>query len=94
MHGIVGHAWRCGASLVLIDACTDMYVYVSEHLPLMAFTCNMTLILKAQYGSQFSNKQQCNYMNAKQKHLGCKKVRGQSEATCKQAGTTKRFDIS
>ena len=24
-------------------------------------------------------------MYAKQKHLGCKKVRGQSEATCKQA---------
>ena len=29
---------------------------------------------------------------AKQKHLGCKKVRGQSEATCKQAGATKSFD--
>ena len=26
--------------------------------------------------------------------LGVKKVRGQSEATCKQAGTTKSFDIS
>ena len=25
----------------------------------------------------------------KQKHLGCKKVRGQSEAACKQAGVTK-----
>ena len=31
---------------------------------------------------------------AKQKHLGCKKVQGQSEATCKQAGATKSFDIS
>ena len=31
---------------------------------------------------------------AKQKHLGCKKVRGQSEVTCKQAGATKSFDIS
>ena len=31
---------------------------------------------------------------AKQKHLGCKKVRGQSEATCKKAGATKSFDIS
>ena len=28
---------------------------------------------------------------AKQKHLGCKKVWGQH---CKQAGATKRFDIS
>ena len=26
--------------------------------------------------------------------LGVKKVRGQSEATCKQAGATKSFDIS
>ena len=26
--------------------------------------------------------------------LGVKKVQGQSEATCKQAGTTKSFDIS
>ena len=34
------------------------------------------------------------YTVAKQKHLGCKKVRGQSEATCKQAGATKSFDIS
>ena len=32
--------------------------------------------------------------DAKQKHLGCKKVRGQSEANYKQAGATKRFDIS
>ena len=31
---------------------------------------------------------------AKQKHLGCKKVRGQSEATCKQACATKNSDIS
>ena len=30
----------------------------------------------------------------KQKHLGCKKVRVQSEVTCKQAGATKSFDIS
>ena len=29
-----------------------------------------------------------------QKHLGCKKVRDQSEAACKQAGATKSFDIS
>ena len=34
------------------------------------------------------------YIYAKQNHLGCKKVRGQSEATCKQAGATKSFDIS
>ena len=34
------------------------------------------------------------YIYAKQKHLGCKKVRGQSEAACKQAGATKSFDIS
>ena len=34
------------------------------------------------------------YLNAKQKHLGCKKGRGQSEAACKQAGATKSFDIS
>ena len=33
-------------------------------------------------------------VNAKQKHLGCKKVRGLSEAACKQAGATKSFDIS
>ena len=31
---------------------------------------------------------------AKQKHLGCKKVQGLSEATCKQAGVTISFDIS
>ena len=34
----------------------------------------------------------CSYIrnyNAKQKHLGRKKVRGQSEVTCKQAGATK-----
>ena len=36
----------------------------------------------------------CVYVYAKQKHLKCKKVRGQSEATCKQAGATKSFDIS
>ena len=35
-----------------------------------------------------------NTLNAKQKHLGYKKVRGQSEAACKQADTTKSFDIS
>ena len=34
------------------------------------------------------------YIHAKQKHLGVKKVRGQSEATCKKAGATKSFDIS
>ena len=28
---------------------------------------------------------------AKQKHLGCKKVRGQSEATCKQADATRQM---
>ena len=33
-------------------------------------------------------------LDAKQKHLGCKKVRGQSEAACKQADATKSFDIS
>ena len=33
-------------------------------------------------------------INAKQKHLGCKKVRGQSEAACKQASAIKRYDIS
>ena len=32
--------------------------------------------------------------DAKQKHLGRKKVRGQSEAICKKAGATKSFDIS
>ena len=32
-------------------------------------------------------------INAKQKHLGCKKVRGQSEAAL-QTGATKNFDIS
>ena len=31
--------------------------------------------------------------DAKQKHLGCKKVRGQSEAAL-QTGATKNFDIS
>ena len=31
---------------------------------------------------------------AKQKHLGCKKVPGQSEAANKQSGATKSFDIS
>ena len=30
---------------------------------------------------------------AKQKHLGCKKMRGQSEAAL-QTGATKNFDIS
>ena len=34
----------------------------------------------------------CMYV-AKQKHLGCKKVRGQSEAAL-QTGATKNFDIS
>ena len=33
------------------------------------------------------------YIIAKQKHLGCKKVRGQSEAAL-QTGVTKNFDIS
>ena len=35
-------------------------------------------------------------VNAKQKHLGCTKVQGQSEAACKQTGATKSlgFDIS
>ena len=32
-------------------------------------------------------------INAKQKHLGCKKVRGQLEAAL-QTGPTKNFDIS
>ena len=31
---------------------------------------------------------------AKQKHLACKKVRGQSEATLQTGSATKRFDIS
>ena len=34
------------------------------------------------------------HIYAKQKHLRYKKVRDQSEATCKQAGATKSFDIS
>ena len=34
------------------------------------------------------------YMYAKQKHLGCKKLQGHSEATLQQAGTTKNSDIS
>ena len=42
----------------------------------------------------FSQARSHTYKYAKQKHLGCKKVRGQSEATCKQAGVTKSFDIS
>ena len=33
------------------------------------------------------------YIYAKQKHPGCKKVRGQSEAAL-QIGATKHFDIS
>ena len=33
------------------------------------------------------------YLHAKQKHLGCKKVRGQLEAAL-QTGATKNFDIS
>ena len=31
---------------------------------------------------------------AKQKHLGCKEVQGQSEAACKQEVATKRYGIS
>ena len=34
------------------------------------------------------------YLNAKQKHMGCKKVRGQSEAALQQVSVTKTFDIS
>ena len=34
----------------------------------------------------------CSYI--KQKHLECKKMRGQSEAAYKQADVTKSFDIS
>ena len=30
--------------------------------------------------------------DAKQKQFGCKKMRGQSEAACKQAGATKSFE--
>ena len=33
-------------------------------------------------------------LNAKQKHLGCKNVRANQKQHCKQAGATKRFDIS
>ena len=33
------------------------------------------------------------YIDAKQKHPGCKKVQGQSEAAL-QTGATKNFDIS
>ena len=51
-------------------------------------------VLKLQFIEKvWLNSLKCS-INAKQKHLGCKKVRGQSEATCKQAGATKSFDIS
>ena len=50
------------------------------------------------YGYSFRRKyvlcQLASNLNVKQKHLGCKKVRGQSEAACKQAGATKTFGIT
>ena len=52
------------------------------------------LQLTLKIGSLYSYKANLVIYYAKQKHLGCKKVRGQSEATCKQAGATKSFDIS
>ena len=33
-------------------------------------------------------------LHAKQKHLGCKKCGANQKQHCKQAGATKRFDIS
>ena len=32
--------------------------------------------------------------NYEQKHLGCKKMRGQLEVACKQSGATKSFDAA
>ena len=51
-------------------------------------TCNLSYVIFITFEAN------SNITIAKQKHLGCKKVRGQSEATCKQAGATKSFDIS
>ena len=41
----------------------------------------------------YNSSEPIKYIIAKQKHLGCKKVRGQSEAAL-QTGATKNFDIS
>ena len=54
----------------------------------LLFVISVCFILLIMHGNYI-----CSY-NAKQKHLGCKKVRGQSEAACKQADATKSFDIS
>ena len=59
-----------------------MYVYICIYAGVRMCVCMYVLYV-------------CMYICMLNKNtLGVKKVRGQSEATCKQAGATKSYDIS